>query len=52
MKVREAIKMIEENSHLAGLTDQVKAFLEKKTKKKVAVKSAEEKPAQVKGAEK
>jgi exosome complex component RRP4 len=33
--VVEAIKQIEENSHLAGLTDKIKAFLEKKTGKKL-----------------
>jgi exosome complex component RRP4 len=34
----EAIAMIEEKSHLTGLTDKVKAFLEKKTKKKIEIK--------------
>lgn len=48
----EAIRMIEANSHFAGLTDKVKAFLEKKTKKKVEVMGAEPRPAAVKGAEK
>ncbi len=36
----EAIRMIEEKSYQAGLTDQVKAFLEKKTKKNITVKGA------------
>jgi exosome complex component RRP4 len=32
-----AINMIEENSHLSGLTDKVKTFLEKETGKKIAL---------------
>ena len=46
----EAVRMIEGNSHLAGLTDKVKEFLEKKTKKKVEVNNAAERPEQARPA--
>ena len=40
--VSEAIAMIEENSHVSGLTEAVKEFLEKKTGKPVSIPTYEE----------
>lgn len=34
-----AVRIIEKESHLSGLTDRIKAFLEKETNKKIEVKS-------------
>lgn len=39
----EAIKLIEENSHKTGLTDEIKKFLESKIKKPKGVKNVQEK---------
>ncbi|MBW3023015.1 exosome complex protein Rrp4 [Candidatus Woesearchaeota archaeon] len=38
----EAIRKIEEESHLSGLTERIKEFLEKKTGKKIEAKTANE----------
>lgn len=40
----DAIKKIEKESHISGLTDRIKAFLEEKTGKKIEIKMGEERP--------
>ena len=37
----KAIKLIEENAHINGLTDKVKGFLEKETGKKITENKVE-----------
>ena len=38
-----AIKMIEEQAHVSGLTDKIQAFLEKATGKKIETEKTEQK---------
>ena len=40
----DAIKKIEEQSHTSGLTDNIKDYLEKATKKKITLKKIETTP--------
>jgi exosome complex component RRP4 len=46
----KAIKLIEEKAHKAGLTDEIKAFLEKETGGKIKMEEAK-KPVEAKSGE-